>query len=173
MGRVNKKEHGMSCSYIVGRYKEAGNIGGEYTNNVLKGIFTKDVCKKLDDLIKDLPSDDSGNGSKDNGGGGGGEGANGANSGSPIAEEGKHVTLNSTFEENGLQAHNTLRAIHGSTDMKLDPTLSEDAELYAKELAKLGHLKHAQLEDVGENLAYGCSSKDGYELSAAVATKRW
>ena len=77
------------------------------------------------------------------------------------------------FDENGLQAHNIFRAIHGSTDLRIDPTLSEEAELYAKELAKLGHLKHAQLEDVGENLAYGCSSKDDYELSAAEATKRW
>ena len=59
MGRANTKEKDMSCSYIVGRYKGAGNMGGEYKKNVLKGKFTKDLCDKLDDVIKDIPSDKS------------------------------------------------------------------------------------------------------------------
>ena len=182
MGRASTKEHGMSCSYIVGRYKEAGNMGGEYKKNVFKGSFTKDLCNKLDDLIKGMLPDnshdsDNVNSDDENSGSKGDNGDNIAgsddNSGSPKAARGNEDSTGSSFNENALQAHNNFRAIHGATDMKIDPTLSEDAELYAKELAKIGYLKHAQLEDIGENLAYGCSSTENYEISAAEATKRW
>ena len=178
MGRANTKENGISCSYVVGRYKEAGNMGGEYTENVFKGSFTKDICNKFDDLIKDIPTDNSDeidivNNSDASGESEGNVAGSNSSSSNPNDTEEKVDQSGSPFDENGLQAHNDFRAIHGSTDLKLDSTLSEDAELYAKELSKLGHLKHAQLEDIGENLAYGCSLKDGYELSAAEATKRW
>ena len=264
----------MSCSYVVARYKEAGNMGGEYKKNVFKGSFTSGLCDKLNDLIKDIPSDNSdsikkinddsdneesginvppnidgsdhlnvvddkagsyhpplnehkvqaynitesgisyisdnsnltegnsvdaffaeqagnittgsSNSSSDNlnvtEGNGNSVTSEQASSienikeshgdNSNFAEE-EGISIDAHFDENGLQAHNKFRAIHGSTNLKIDPTLSKDAELYAKELAKIGHLKHAILEDIGENLAYGCSSKVGYELSAAEATYRW
>ena len=150
----------MSCSFVVARYKEDGNMGGEYKKNVFKGSFTKGLCDKLDDLIKDVPSDDSG-------------GSDTSDSKAGNTEKGKGNFSGTAFDLNGLKAHNILRDIHGSKDMKIDSNLSQDAQLYAKKLAQLGYLKHAQLKDIGENLAYGCSSAENYELSAAETTKRW
>ena len=85
----------------------------------------------------------------------------------------KEVSNGNKFEENGLQAHNIFRSIHGAVDMKLDPQLTKEATAYAEELSNLGRLKYSQKKGIGENLAYGCSSKDGYQLSAADATKGW
>ena len=39
IGRAESVKNGMKCAYIVGRYKPAGNMGGEYGENVLKGGF--------------------------------------------------------------------------------------------------------------------------------------
>ena len=175
MGRANAKEKGMSCSYIVGRYKEAGNMGGEYKKNVLKGKFTKDLCDKLDDVIKDIPSDKSTSSVKFSSDSdkvkyySGSEGIIGVN----VATSEDASSTESPFDKNGLKAHNKFRTIHGAADMKIDDTLSKDAESYAKKLAESGKLKHAELEDIGENLAYGCSSNDSYELTAAEAVRRW
>ena len=78
------------------------------------------------------------------------------------------------FDENGLQAHNKFRAIHGATDMKIDPTLSKDAELYAKELTKLDSFQHLlKRNKAGESLTYACTPEKNYQLSAREATKRW
>ena len=43
--------------YVV-RYKDAGNMGGQYENNVAKGSFTRDICDKLDDVINDEVASD-------------------------------------------------------------------------------------------------------------------
>ena len=186
MGRARGKKDGKNCSYVVGRYKGAGNVGGKYKKNVVKGSFTKGLCDKLGELIKDIPPDNSDSIKKINGDSDNinddsidtsSVGTNVAGSdkimGNQKAVDGKEGSSGSPFDENGLQVHNRLRALHGSTDMKIDPNLSEDAELYAKQLATIGSLRHAQLEGIGENLAYGCSSKEDYELSAAEAIKRW
>ena len=132
-------------------------------------ISRKICCDNLDDVIKDIPSDKSsikfsgdGDKVKDN------KVAGGSN-----VSDSNASTSESQFDENGLKAHNKFRDIHGSTHMKIDSTLSRDAELYAKKLGKIGNLEHAQLDNIGENLAYGCSPKDYYELTAAEVTKRW
>lgn len=39
IGRAESKKGGMKCAYIVGRYKPAGNMGGRFEENVLKGSF--------------------------------------------------------------------------------------------------------------------------------------
>ena len=39
MGRAEVDQRQMKCAYIVGRYKPAGNMGGEFQENVLKGKF--------------------------------------------------------------------------------------------------------------------------------------
>ena len=39
MGRAEVDQRGMKCAYIVGRYKPAGNMQGEFQQNVLKGSF--------------------------------------------------------------------------------------------------------------------------------------
>ncbi|CAH3015998.1 unnamed protein product [Porites evermanni] len=37
IGMAETDENGMKCTYIVGRYKPAGNYGGEYAENVPQG----------------------------------------------------------------------------------------------------------------------------------------
>lgn len=57
IGQATGKNNGMFCTYIVGRYKPAGNFQGKYDANVKKGSFEKSkVCDKLDDMIKNLDS---------------------------------------------------------------------------------------------------------------------
>ena len=185
MGRANTKENGISCSYVVARYKEAGNIVEQYEKNVFKGNFTKDMCDNRLDIITDLPRDNIGNKIKDD--------ISNINDNAegemdsvetPLNEfglqtpnyhsgGGKRYSTETSFGQNGLKAHNKFRDIHGSTYMKIDPTLSKDAELYAKELAKIGGLIPSMLDNVGENLAFNCSSDENYVLTAAEVTRRW
>ena len=46
----------MTCTYVVGRYKKAGNFQGKYKENVPKGSFSKDSCGKLDEMIANMGS---------------------------------------------------------------------------------------------------------------------
>ena len=39
IGRAEGKKRGMKCAYIVGRYKPAGNMMGDFPENVPKGSF--------------------------------------------------------------------------------------------------------------------------------------
>ena len=51
IGKADGERNGMYCTYVVGRYKKAGNFIGKYKENVGKGTFSKDICGKLDDMI--------------------------------------------------------------------------------------------------------------------------
>lgn len=42
IGRAETTENGMKCAYIVGRYKPAGNMIGQFTNNVKEGNFNRE-----------------------------------------------------------------------------------------------------------------------------------
>ena len=53
IGKATGKKGTMYCTYIVGRYRPAGNFQGKFKENVLKGSFEKGMCSKLDDMIKD------------------------------------------------------------------------------------------------------------------------
>ena len=86
IGQATGKNNGMFCTYIVGRYKPAGNFQGKYDANVKKGSFEKDkICDNLDDMIKNMDSngdngdstsssENKGGGNESVGGGGGGGG---------------------------------------------------------------------------------------------------
>ena len=39
IGRAEVQQSGMKCAYIVGRYRPAGNMMGNFAENVLKGSF--------------------------------------------------------------------------------------------------------------------------------------
>ena len=80
-------------------------------------------------------------------------------------------TDGSSFQKEGLAAHNVFRKIHGTSALKLDPGMSKEAEAYAQLIAKEGKLFHSSTKD-GENLAMGCNSKN-LEVSAAEAVKDW
>ena len=95
-------------------------------------------------------------------GGNGNEGASGGGGGGGGGD----------FAQNGLKAHNMFRKIHNAPPMKLDEKMSKEAEDYAKKLADMGTLQHAQT-DYGENLAMKCSSQKEDQMSAEEATKNW
>lgn len=79
------------------------------------------------------------------------------------------------FAEMGLKAHNMFRKIHGTPDLKLDDEMNNDAQEYAKVLAKLGRLEHASQEarkGNGENLAFACTSEKS-EMKAEQAVHNW
>ena len=182
----------MTCTYVVGRYRPAGNMGGQYKKNVPKGSFTQGVCSSLDKMVKQIEKSSRSGASSGIGevpppavpsSGGGGKkvqgsaalGAGGtdlkATGGASQAGANKGARGDS-FQEGGLGAHNKFRKIHGTSALKLNKKMCKEAEDYAKVLAKRGGLQHANVKD-GENLAYACSSGSGKGLSGAEATKNW
>ena len=44
IGRAEVSEGKRKCAYIVGRYKPAGNMMGQFKENVVKGIFNASYC---------------------------------------------------------------------------------------------------------------------------------
>ena len=44
IGRAQSQQNGMECAYIVGRYKPAGNMMGDFPRNVKKGSFHRSQC---------------------------------------------------------------------------------------------------------------------------------
>ena len=54
IGKGNAEKNGMYCTYVVGRYKKAGNFIGKYKENVAKGSFSQDTCSKLDEMIANM-----------------------------------------------------------------------------------------------------------------------
>ena len=56
IGKANAEKNGMYCTYVVGRYKKAGNFIGKYKENVEKGSFSQDICEKLDEMIAPIAS---------------------------------------------------------------------------------------------------------------------
>ena len=42
----------MYCTYIVARYKPAGNMMGDYVANVPKGDFGPDTCKNVNKILE-------------------------------------------------------------------------------------------------------------------------
>lgn len=172
------EKNGMTCTYVVGRYRPMGNMGGQYKDNVPKGSFTTDVCSKLKDMIKEIEnsaaegggatedSSEASPGFKAPGQPGQAEAPPGGEAPSGGGAEG------TTFQKGGLIAHNKFRKIHGTPAMTLNAKMCDEAQAYAEVLAKKGRLEHAKVKD-GENLAYGCSSGADAKLSGAEATKRW
>ena len=186
MGRASGKVNGLNCVYIVARYKPKGNVLGSFKANVLQGNFNQGICTKLDDIIKIIPSTNVQKiispGNVDTG--------NVGNTNTPIGRLDKGMgnveikvdesdneeerTPAILFDESGLQAHNRLRRIHGASALKIDPTLSKDAQAYADYLQRYGKLMvRINRADVGENLAVTCSTKKDYDMTAEEAIKNW
>ena len=53
------KKGGMTCTYVVGRYRPAGNFAGQYQKNVPRGTFNEGVCKKLNSIVKEIEDSSS------------------------------------------------------------------------------------------------------------------
>ena len=87
-------------------------------------------------------------------------------------------TDDATFRQNALMWHNRLRCIHDADRVRLNDSLSKEAEEYAKEIVTKhnGILDHSKLEsrkNEGENLAMTCSADKGITLKGAEATFKW
>ncbi|TPP58143.1 Golgi-associated plant pathogenesis protein 1 [Fasciola gigantica] len=77
-----------------------------------------------------------------------------------------------TFNQECLEAHNRLRALHGSKELTLDPRLSEEAQKWADNLAAKGSLEHSKCDGYGENLAFRGTSGSA-EFTGAEAADQW
>lgn len=47
IGKADIDKNGMKCTYIVGRYKPAGNMISNFGKNVMKGSFDKSYCNTI------------------------------------------------------------------------------------------------------------------------------
>ena len=178
---------GMTCSFVVGRYRRPGNWGGknEYVINVPQGSYTTSVCSSLGKMVKDVlaeaangdttnagvGSDGSTAGSMSTGSGTVGAGSDGDGTsagGGAITSEGASGTAN---QQGALMLHNKLRRIHGTPEMKLNAKMNEEAQAYADVLLARNSLsiRHSDTKD-GENIGFDCADA-GY--NPARATKRW
>ena len=55
LGRAsNTKDNGMVCTYVVGRYRPAGNFMGKFQENVLEGTYSNSICDKLDEMMANV-----------------------------------------------------------------------------------------------------------------------
>lgn len=82
-----------------------------------------------------------------------------------------------TFRQNALMWHNKLRCVHYADQLRLNESLSKEADDYASEIANRhnGVLDHSKIEtrnNEGENLAMTCSG-DRKTLTGAEATFKW
>ncbi|CAH8492357.1 unnamed protein product [Schistosoma rodhaini] len=58
------------------------------------------------------------------------------------------------FNEECINEHNRLRALHGCPALILNYELAKDAQKYAEHLASVNELEHCTDTDSGENLAF-------------------
>lgn len=47
IGKEDRAEDGMTCTYTVARYSPAGNREGEYSENALRGSFQTSYCDSI------------------------------------------------------------------------------------------------------------------------------
>jgi len=47
IGQGKATQNGMPCIYVVGRYKIAGNMMGEFREQVLRGNFNHNYCNNV------------------------------------------------------------------------------------------------------------------------------
>ncbi len=51
IGRGTSQQNGMYCTYVVGRYRPAGNMIGDFDKEVKKGSFSNNLCTQLEELM--------------------------------------------------------------------------------------------------------------------------
>lgn len=54
IGMATGKKGSMTCTYVVGRYRPAGNYAAQYQKNVPRGSFNTGICKKLEKIVKEI-----------------------------------------------------------------------------------------------------------------------
>ena len=82
------------------------------------------------------------------------------------------------FNDQNLEAHNVLRALHGSSPMTLDGSMTSSAQAWALRIAGMGKLEHSKSgspdnpDKDGENIAYMCLMP-GEEYPGQRPVKMW
>nr|AAP06097.1 similar to GenBank Accession Number AK017557 SCP-like extracellular protein [Schistosoma japonicum] len=71
-----------------------------------------------------------------------------------------------------IQAHNELRALHGCPKISYDSKLASDSQKWAEHLASINCLQHSKADGYGENLAFQMSTA-GASLNGREATRNW
>ncbi len=56
IGMGKGEQNGMYCTYVVGRYRPAGNMMGDFEKQVKKGSFKESICDKLDEMMDKVGS---------------------------------------------------------------------------------------------------------------------
>lgn len=57
IGKASGKKNGMTCTYIVARYRPPGNYKSQFADNVLKGSFNEGRCSDLEKDIQDIDAE--------------------------------------------------------------------------------------------------------------------
>ena len=73
-----------------------------------------------------------------------------------------------SFGKEALEAHNKFRAAHQAPPLTWSSALAQDAEVWAKKIAKKGRLEHDDTKD-GENIYMVC----GREIDGTDAVNSW
>ena len=73
------------------------------------------------------------------------------------------------FGKDALDAHNRYRSLHQAPQLKWSRALEKDAEKWAKQLAREGHLRHEDCDD-GENV-YSVTNKS--DVTGGEVVDRW
>lgn len=80
------------------------------------------------------------------------------------------------FIDNMVAIHNELRSVHFSPPIQNNTNMSIAAKKLALELAMEKDLRHSSPSErpqEGESLAMGCTTADGYGITAREAITKW
>ena len=73
------------------------------------------------------------------------------------------------FQRDCLDAHNEYRRQHGAPALKWSSKLANDADKWARDVAKRGVIQHSSSRDQGENIGY----KSGSTVILDFIVQRW
>lgn len=86
--------------------------------------------------------------------------------GEPNRNNGLHRSLQSEqWQQDALNKHNELRALHGAPPLAWSDDLRANAQLAANENERLGHLQHVFNDDQGQNLYFRSPSAIGVDAT--------
>ncbi|CAL8083308.1 unnamed protein product [Calicophoron daubneyi] len=80
--------------------------------------------------------------------------------------------IDEEFNQECIDEHNRLRALHGCPPLVLDRELAAGSQAYAEKLVKSSKMKHSGSHEYGENLAHR-GSTSATQMTGKEATEYW
>nr|CDS15049.1 venom allergen val protein [Echinococcus granulosus] len=80
--------------------------------------------------------------------------------------------INEKLNEECIQAHNKLRALHGCASLTYDAKLAKQAQKHAEYLLKQNKMEHSTNRDYGENIALK-GGTPGFQFTGYDASQMW